>query len=99
MSLRVVCINKDGGNHQNPYESISRLGWKSDAGKVETCTLAAMVDFLEKGNKAYTQDSNGNMAFLGVNVSAAGHKYVQTHADGKWNNNLLSLNECPLVRS
>ena len=23
--------------------------------------------------------------------------YLLTYADGKWNNNLLSLNQCPLI--
>jgi hypothetical protein len=27
MTIKITCITKSGGNHENPYEAISRLGW------------------------------------------------------------------------
>lgn len=27
MSIRITCITKAGGDHENPYVAISRLGW------------------------------------------------------------------------
>lgn len=91
--VQITCINKDGGNHYNPHESIEYLGW-IEGGTTKRTTLAGMVAWLEKGNQAYTEDRYGNKAWLSVRTSANGNKYVQTHADGKWNNNLLALNEC-----
>jgi hypothetical protein len=32
-----------------------------------------------------------------VDIRVVGHApYLRTHADGHWNDNLLSLNQCPL---
>jgi len=53
-----------------------------------------MVDFIEKGNKAYTKDSSGNKAYLVVRISHSGNKYVKTVADGTETDNLLHLPEC-----
>jgi hypothetical protein len=50
-----------------------------------------MVAFVEHGEVAYIRDAFGNVAFLGVRVSASGDKYVQTHADGVWTDRLLAL--------
>ena len=30
MSIRITCINKDGGYHENPHVAISNLGWVED---------------------------------------------------------------------
>jgi hypothetical protein len=45
-----------------------------------------------KSNTFYTL-VNGNRGDIGV-VDGANGKYVRTYADGKWNDNLLSLPEC-----
>ena len=31
MTIRITCINKDGGNHENPNVAISHLGWTEDS--------------------------------------------------------------------
>lgn len=36
----------------------------------------------------------GKVALVDVRTSALGHKYIQTHANGIWNNNLLALPHC-----
>ncbi|NTW15348.1 MAG: DUF3892 domain-containing protein [Candidatus Moranbacteria bacterium] len=95
MSVRITCINKDAGDHHDPHEAISHLGWiNEDNGNAGKSTRADMVQYLEGGNSAYTKDSYGNMAYLVVCVSRAGNKYVKTVADGKETDNLLSLPEC-----
>jgi len=95
MSVRITCINKDNGDHYDPHEAITYLGWinesTSNTGK---STRLKMVDFIEKGNQAYVKDIYGNKVFLVVRISRAGNKYVQTRADGKLTNNLLELPEC-----
>jgi hypothetical protein len=96
MSVRITCIRKDGGNHYNPHEGITDLGWVNEqTEKKGRSTRQQMIDFLDKDKgKAYVKDSQGNVAYLGTSESAAGNKYVRTYADGKWTDNLLPLPEC-----
>lgn len=96
MSVQILCINKDAGNHMNPYESISNLGWKAENGARGIASLKEMVAFIEQGGRAYTRDAFNNVAWLIVRVSARGNKFVQTVADKRWTDNLLALNECLL---
>lgn len=95
MSIRIVCINKDNGDHYDPHLAITHLGWIEDeTEKRGKSTRLQIVDFIEKGNYAYVKDSYGNIAKLIVKVSFAGNKYVKTISDGKETNNLLALSEC-----
>lgn len=94
MSVRITCINKDGGNHYNPYEAIERFGWiEEKTGKTGFCTLPVLVNYIENGDYAYVTDQFGNKAYLIVQ-QRNGSKYVQTWLDGKLTNNLLELGEC-----
>lgn len=44
----------------------------------------------------YTIDrQTGNRVYIGVVKPVGRHPYLQTHADGKWNDNLLAQPECP----
>lgn len=97
--IRINCISKDNGDHYDPHEAIQKFGWV-DVRTNETgiCTLAQMIDFLEKGGVGYTQDFLGRKAYLVVRVSRHGNKYVKTVADGVESDNLLYLNECSVVR-
>jgi len=51
-----------------------------------------------KTNTFYVLDpASGNRSDVGVVHPSDGRApFLQTYADGRWNNNLLSLNECPL---
>lgn len=95
MSVRITCINKDGGNHYDPHEAISHLGWIDEiTKKAGKATRMQMVDFLEKGGSAYVKDFWGNLTYLVIRISRFGNKYVKTVADGRETNNLLELVEC-----
>lgn len=95
MSVKIICINKDDGNHYNPHEAIEQLGWINESTNEKgKSTLAEMVKFLEGGGSAYVTDHFGNKAYLEVQVSSHGNKYVQTRSDGRLTNNLLELPEC-----
>lgn len=95
MIVRITCINKDNGNHYNPHEAITHLGWLNESdGTSNKMTRLQAVDYIEKGNKAYVKDSRGNVAYLVVRTSTSGNKFVQTVADGKYSDNLLELPEC-----
>ena len=96
MAVRITCINKDNGNHQNPHEAITHLGWVNEAtGESGKSTRLEMYDFLQnKGGQAYTKDNFGNVAYLYPRVSPNNNPFVQTVADRTYTDNLLSLMEC-----
>lgn len=94
MSVRITCINKDGGYHENPYVAISHLGWiNPNTGSSGKVTRLEMYDFVIKGEYAYVE-SGGYKAQLIAEISARGTKYVKTKADSVTSDNLLSLLEC-----
>lgn len=95
MSVRITCINKDGGNHDNPHEAINYYGWLNESSnKTGRTDRQTMVNWVKKGNKSYVKDSYGNTAYCEVRKSSKGTEFLQTYADGKYTNNLLSLQEC-----
>ncbi|OYN76155.1 DUF3892 domain-containing protein [Mycolicibacterium sphagni] len=69
------------------YTHIAAVQYRS--GAVATCTREEMVLLLELGNTAFVQGANhqSEVAVFEVN----GVKYLRTHADGYWDDNLLSL--------
>ncbi len=92
--VRIVCINKDGGNHSNSHEAISHYGWINAHGKRDRSTRAEMVRWIEEGNRAYVEDVSRDRAYCYVRTSPHGTKFLQTFSDGNFTNNLLSLPEC-----
>lgn len=95
MAVRITCIKKDDGNHQNPHEGITHYGWFNESTNERGIgTRAGMVNFLEKGGEAYVKDYYGNIAYCFVNESANGIKFLQTHSDKTPTDNLLELPEC-----
>ena len=84
--VQVTCINTQP--RQNAYEGITHLGgygWK--------WTRQQVIDSInQRVNTFYTLVS-GNRGAIGV-VNGPNGPYLRTYADGKWNDNLLSLPEC-----
>jgi hypothetical protein len=95
MSIRITCIKKNAGNHENAYTAISELGWKNE-GTLETGkkTRLEMYNWLSSVNTAYVKDKNGNTAYLMKAEAAKGIKYVKTKPDATPDDNLLKLEEC-----
>jgi hypothetical protein len=89
-AFQITCINKQP--RDNPYEGITHLG--GPAGGGWTRTREQIVLNIENGEQYFTQ-VNGQRADVGVANGPHG-KYLRTHADGYWNDNLLALNECPI---
>ena len=90
--VQVTCITKP--HPQSPHEHITHLGganWKWTREQV-----IASID--AKTNTFYVLDPRtGKRANVGVVRPTDGRApFVQTYADGDWNNNLLSLGQCPL---
>jgi hypothetical protein len=84
--VQVTCINKQP--RDSAHEGITHLG-----GSGWHWTRKQVIDSIEaKTNTFYTKVS-GNRGDIGV-VNGPNGKYLRTYADGKWNDNLLSLPEC-----
>jgi uncharacterized protein DUF3892 len=92
--VQVTCITKP--HPLSPHEHISHLG-NPQAGW--EWTREQVIASIEAGtNTFYVQDKKtGKRADVGVVRPAGRAPYVRTHADGYWNDNLLALDQCPLV--
>lgn len=96
MAIRITCIKKAGGYHEDPHVAISELGWINEQdNKTGRNTRVEIYNWIknEKG-VAYVKDAVGNIAYLVAKVSRNGNPYVQTIADGTPTDNLLKLPEC-----
>lgn len=96
MSIRITCINKDGGNHENPHAAIRQLGWINESsGERNRITRIDLYNWIKnQGGQAYVKDAYGNIAYVGTAVTSSGTQFVRTYADKTWTDNLLSLPEC-----
>jgi hypothetical protein len=95
MSIRITCIKKDGGNHENPHLAISLLGWRNEqTNESNFSTRVQMYDWVRNGGIAVVIDRLGNRAQLEAVLTPLGTKYVRTRPDRTLTDNLLSLQEC-----
>ena len=83
---QVTCINKP--NRSNEHEAITHLG-----GQGWRWTRSQVIASIEAGTNTFFTTVNGKRADVGV-VNGPNGKYVRTHADGYYNNDLLALPEC-----
>jgi hypothetical protein len=83
---QVTCINKIPRN--NPHEGITHLG-----GATWRWTRQQVIESIETNSNSFYTLVGGTRANVGV-VNGPNGKYVRTHADGQWNDNLLALPEC-----
>ena len=91
--VKVTCILKP--HTQSPHEHITHLGNPAGNWKWDRARVIESID--NKANTFYVLDSiNLKRADIGVVREAGKAPYLRTNADGRWNNNLLSLNQCPL---
>ncbi len=91
--VQVTCITKP--HPQSPHEHITHVGNPKARWKWTREQVIESID--SKANIFFVLDpKSGKRADIGV-VRAEGHApYLRTYADGYWNDNLLSLNQCPL---
>jgi hypothetical protein len=91
---RIDCVNKP--DRYSPHERITDVGGpKPDGTGRWKNSVTNVVGFIEnKEHRFYTKEGNA-FAWIGVRISAAGNKFLQSHADGVWRDNLLALPECP----
>ena len=89
--VQVTCITKpDVYSTHEHITQIGGAGWRWQREDV-------IRSIENKTNPFYVLDpATGKRAYVGVVRPSDGNRapYLQTHADGKWNNNLLSLPQC-----
>ena len=86
-NYQITCITKP--NTSSKHEHITHVGGPA-FGKKPRETVVMEID--NKINTYFTQE-NGNHAWVGT-VDGPTGKYLRTYADGRWNDNLLSLPQC-----
>jgi len=84
--VRVTCINKQPRN--DTHEGITHLG-----GSTWKWRRQEVITSIEQGTNTFYTMVNNKRADVGV-VDGSNGKYVRTHADGYYNDNLLALPEC-----
>ena len=90
---RIDCINKTDRNSK--HEHITHAGGPNPDGNGRwKDTVPNIVRHIEQKNHRFFTNESGASAWVGVRTSAAGNKFIQTHADGVWKDNLLALKEC-----
>jgi hypothetical protein len=95
MSIKITCIKKNGGFHENAYTAIESLGWiEEGTNNNGRTTREEMYNWIKDGGYAYVADIFGNKAKLITAISAHGTKFVKTEPDNTTTDNLLKLLEC-----
>ena len=87
-NVLVTCVTKPDRNSSHEY--ITHLGGTGWIWPVQN-----VIDAIEAQTYNFYTQVGDKRADIGIN-ERNGKKFVQTHADGYWNNNLLSLNTCPV---
>jgi hypothetical protein len=89
----VTCITKP--HPLSPHEHITHIGNPAAGWKWTREQVIASIE--AKTNSFFVIDPHdGRRSNVGVVRSAGKSPYLRTHADGDWNDNLLSLDQCPL---
>jgi hypothetical protein len=93
--VQVTCITKP--NPQSTHEHITHLGNPASTPPWKWTREDVIASIDARTNTFYVLDPRtSKRADVKVVRPAGRPAYVQTYADGDWNNNLLSLNQCPL---
>jgi len=87
----VTCINKP--NRESRHEHITHIGNVAAEWRMTREEAIRRID--AKTEAFYTLDRTTNRkVYIGVVREAGKLPYLRTHADGKWNDNLLAMAEC-----
>jgi hypothetical protein len=91
--VRVTCITKP--YPQSPHDHITHLGNPAAGWKWTREEVIASIE--GKTNTFFVVDpDSGKRSEVGVVRPVGRVPYLRSYADGEWNNNLLSLSQCPL---
>ncbi len=88
---QVTCIIKP--HPQSPHEHITHVGNPPQWVWLREDVIASIE---AKTNTFFVRDPHsGKRSEIGVVREPGKAPYLRTYADGNWNNNLLSLDQCP----
>jgi hypothetical protein len=91
MAAHVNCIRKP--DRFSRHEHITHIGNNNENWLLSRDAAIAQIDADPMG--FYTIDvTTSKRMYIGVVREAGKHPYLRTHADGKWNDNLLAQPEC-----
>ena len=91
--VRVTCITKP--HPLSPHEHITHLGNPRAGWKWTRDEVIASID--AGTNTFYVEDpGTGKRSDVAIVRPTGRAPYLRTHADGLWNDNLLSLNQCAI---
>ena len=91
--FQITCVTKP--NRMSPHEHITHIGNTANDWKLPREVAMRRIDAKEE--TYYTIDrTTGRKMYVGVvhDTNTRRALYLRTHADGKWNDNLLALDEC-----
>jgi hypothetical protein len=95
MSIRITCIKKSGGYHEDPHEAISSVGWVDEQqGSRGNWSREQIYQWIKSGGQAFVAFGAVRAQVITAETSR-GTKFVKTKADNTVRDNLLSLPECP----
>ena len=92
---QVTCINKP--YRMSPHEHITHIGNVTNVpeNRWRMTREEAIRQIDAKEASFYTIDrSTGRKVYIGVVREPFKDPFLRTHADGKWNDNLLALADC-----
>ena len=89
--FEVNCIAKP--NRESRHEHITHIGNTNGGWQLTRESAIARIESQQESY--YTVDrQTGRKVYIGVVREAGKNPYLRTHADGKWNDNLLAQQEC-----
>ncbi len=89
--FQVTCVTKP--NRSSTHEHITHIGNTSAGWRL---TREEAIRRIEGNIEAFytVERASGKRIYVGVVRERGKLPYLRTHADGKWNDNLLALDEC-----
>lgn len=88
MDLYITRVHVEGSN---AHEHITKYEWQQGTnGGLQQSPRGTVVARVESGDHAFTKPTTGTGAQAFVRELSS-VKFLQTHADNKWTNNLLGL--------
>lgn len=83
--VRIRYVSKNSNNHEG-IEEVGNTSWRWFVDQV--------ISSIEQGTNTFYTHEDGTRAEVAVRDGKY-KKHLQTHADGKWTNNLLALPDFP----